>query len=455
MLKIDKYEIIQNEEFGHGGFGQILLAKDLEEKGDEKHLFVLKIPLEDKMTGEDKEIFNNEIDILRILSDIEDNKYTPKIYGFKKFDNERKQPFYAMDFISKGLLFDYAKFGKLSLRHKKYIFRNIILGLKFLHKNGICHLDIKMENIILDKEFWPVIVDFGFAKKYKNEKGEIILLKADKGTKYYACPEIWEQEKINGEKADIFSLGVLLFSFVNGIYGFKNSKINNKLYKLIIDEKPDEYWSNFPIGELSDDFKKLYFKMVSFKPEERPTLDKILNNAWLKEVSNLTQLQDDEIKKELKAKYNTLKSEKEKNIEKKVKEEHLITRGGEDDKDSIFRNSNLKPKKISKDRLNINKAIKINGNLKEVDFMNSLSSKIIEKFGDNCYIEPSKKDLKFEVIFESEGEEEEETKECKMIIELFKYEEGEYLLEFRRTGGNIPEHYEYFLKMEEIIDKMI
>ena len=266
---------------------------------------------------------------------------------------------------------------------------------------------------------------------------------------------MWEEEKINGEKADIFSLGVLLFSFVNGIYGFKNSKINNKLYKLIIDEKPDEYWSNFPIGELSDDFKKLYFKMVSFKPEERPTLDKILNNAWLKEVSNLTQLQDDEIKKELKAKYDTLKSEKEKNIEKKVKEEHLITRGGEDDKDFIFRNSNLKPKKISKDRLNINKAIKINGNLKEVDFMNSLSSKIIEKFGDNCYIEPSKKDLKFEVIFESEGEEEEETKECKMIIELFKYEEGEYLLEFRRTGGNIPEHYEYFLKMEEIIDKMI
>ena len=48
--------------------------------------------------------------------------------------------------------------------------------------------------------------------------------------------------------------------------------------------------------------------MVSFKPEERPTLDKILNNAWLKEVSNLTQQQDDEIKKELKAKYDTLKS---------------------------------------------------------------------------------------------------------------------------------------------------
>ena len=41
-----------------------------------------------------------------------------------------------------------------------------------------------------------------------------------------------------------------------------------------------------------------------------------------------------------------------------------------------------------------------------------------------------------------------------MIVELFKYEDGGYLLEFRRTGGKIPEYYKHFLELKEIITKM-
>ena len=84
--KIGKYTIEDDEKFGSGGFGQIFLAKDGEEGEDKKHLYVIKIPLEDKMTGEDKKVFNNEIDILNILSKIPKNKYTSIIYDSQKFD---------------------------------------------------------------------------------------------------------------------------------------------------------------------------------------------------------------------------------------------------------------------------------------------------------------------------------------------------------------------------------
>ena len=53
-LKIGKYMIEDDEEFGSGGYGQIFLAIDGEEGGDKKHLYVIKIPKEEKMTGEDK-----------------------------------------------------------------------------------------------------------------------------------------------------------------------------------------------------------------------------------------------------------------------------------------------------------------------------------------------------------------------------------------------------------------
>ena len=98
--------------------------------------------------------------------------------------------------------------------------------------------------------------------------------------------------------------------------------------------------------------------------------------------------------------------------------------------------------------------------------MNFFASKINEKFKDNCFIEASKKGLKFEMEFDNEGEEEEkaekeekeekeeENAECKIVVELFKYEDGGYLLEFRRTGGKIPEYYKHFSELEEIITKM-
>ena len=340
-------------------------------------------------------------------------------------------------------------------RITKYIFRKIILGFQFLHSYGICHLDIKIENIILDKDFWPVIIDFGFSKKYKNENGEIIPQTNGGGTKQYKAPEIQRGEEFNGEKADIFSLGATLFVLVTGNYGFRDSKEDNYIYKLIRKKKYEEYWKLFG-RELPEDFKNLYLSMVAHNPKERPTFEEILNSAWLKDVSNLTEEEENKIKDELKEKYDKFKSENEIFVEEKIDSEGLETRGGGDDENDIFKDRSLKPKKITKGRLNINKSIKINGNVDEIVFMNNLANKIIEKYKDNCYVEASKKNLKFEVEFDNEGEEEkeEENSESKMVVELFKYEEGGYLLEFRRTGGNVTEYYKRFSELKEIITKI-
>ena len=72
------------------------------------------------MTDEDKKTFNNEIDILNILSQIPDNKYTSIIYNSQKFDEGNEKAFYAMDFFSKGLLFDYVSSGSITERLAKY-----------------------------------------------------------------------------------------------------------------------------------------------------------------------------------------------------------------------------------------------------------------------------------------------------------------------------------------------
>ena len=143
-----------------------------------------------------------------------------------------------------------------------------------------------------------------------------------------------------------------------------------------------------------------------------------------------------------------------KNIDNEIKNEGLITRGGKDKNDIIFKNKDLKPTYIPNNRLNINPYIQINELFSEVDFMNSLANEILFEFEDYCLIEGSDKNLKFESVFVYEEENDElEIGDCKMMIELFEYENKECLLEFRRTEGNLSYFYYHLNKIKEIINK--
>ena len=523
--EVVRYTIRENERFGSGQYGFVYLARKEGEKEGEKKLYVIKIPQEDSMSDEKKSTFNNEVDILNILSPFDDNKYTSIIYDFKKFDdleneedkkeenkieeskikenkikkniveikklNDKNEiietiesPFYVMDYFSKGLLFDYAASGKLLDKPKliKIIFKRIIKSYQYLHSKGICHLDIKLDNIIFDEKFWPIIIDFGFSQNYKYENGAIKPIKVYRGSRPYATPELWKKvENINGEKADIFSLGAVLFNLVTGKYGFDSSESSDKKYRLIIKKNYAFYWKKIKMVNLSDDFKDLYARMVAYDPDIRPTFDEVLNSAWLEEVRNLNQNEEDGIINELFTIYNDIKSPNEINIATKIQNENLKTRSGESYDNKIFQNPNLKPKKISNNRFNLNKSIIIDGDFSVVSFMNSLAEEINKQFKDISYIEASKEKLKFEVTFDYEEEDEEEKEEdkekeekeedkeeeekeeekieeksfgnCRMLIELFKKENGKYLLEFIRTGGNVPSYNHHFLKLKEIITK--
>ena len=479
--KCGKYIYDQEEEFGSGGYGHIFIAENEDEiKKGEKKIYILKIHEEDREEDDEKS-FNDEIDILYELTKIPENIFTSTIYAFNKFniqnDEENKieekgiddykeesnegkiidkQHYYVMDYFSKGLLFDYIVYNKLTEKLQKLIFKKIIIGFKFIHSQYICHLDIKPENIILDRDFWPRITDFGFSKKFIDANKKEVLVEIDKGTKQYVAPEIWAGKKFKGDKADIFSLGVILFNLVTGReFGFTTSEESDKLYKLIIKENYELYWTKLETSlgcSFSNDFKELYIQMINPNPDERPKLDKILESNWLKEVINLSKEEEDKLNEQLDLLHDniiTVNSHKyEYDINEKIQKEHYASRGGENNENKLF-SDNLRAKKFTKNKLVLNKYIIFGGILNEVDFMNSLVNSISKKFVDICLIEPLKDSLRFKIFFEDDGDE--NNGDCDMVIELFKYEEKNHLLEFRRTKGSIHDYYDYFEKIKNII----
>ena len=487
---------------GSGGFGQIYVAE--KENDIERKVYIIKALKKDMLSITNIEALQKEIDMIEELNRNPQNENIPTLYDFDKYNYEitederlqgnnnniitdeeskkeinknKARPYYVMDFYSRGNLYYYLKrmqYGLLE-KHAKVIFKKIALAIKFCHDRNISHLDIKPLNIVFDKKFEPILIDYGFAEKYMNSHMEPIIFKGRKGTENYISPEMWKNKGYKGVEADIFSLGAILFNLVTGKSGFQSSKRSDKGYKLIINNKDnyEKYWEYIKSGikvNFSQEFKNLYIKMVAYNPEDRPTIEQILESPWLQEINNLNEQEkitlDNEVRTEFEEIYQDLKEDNE---ELSVAEDYenlgYSTRGCESESKLLFTNKNLVPKKIPNNRINVNHYIIIKGHFNRIKFMNSLVKEMNKKFLNKCFISGEKEQLKFEVTFENdenEGEEEneeeneeEENKSCSMNIELFEYEDGRHLLEFLRTGGEIPEYYENFLKIKEIITKKL
>ena len=95
----------------------------------------------------------------------------------------------------------------------KKIFNQLLDGLKFIHKCNICHRDLKLENILIDKDLNIKICDFGNATS--TEK----LLDDISGTSEYCAPEVL-LGSYDGCLADIWSVGIILYVLLSGRYPF-------------------------------------------------------------------------------------------------------------------------------------------------------------------------------------------------------------------------------------------
>ena len=484
--KFGSYIILQ--EFGDGGGGgDVWLAENEKDKGkkiEEKTMYVVKTLKKDFDETEGK-CLNKEI---KILNKLPDKNFLPKVYEYRKFNendinkNYKEKPYYVMDLYSKGSLFYYAHSKLLSeSKHCKLLFKKIIEGFKYLHdEKHISHLDIKVENILFDKNFEPVIIDFGSAEEFTDPDKEIDF-ETKLITRQYACPKILERKKYIPVKADVFSLGVLLFNLVTGGFGFLNKKKKKEeeetfgpfdyLYTFIKENNIDGYWDalrqvNDAIEkekdkinlDISEEFKKLYIKMVAYEPLSRPSLDDVLSDPWLKEINDIFENKEEKKNLEIEYKNEFLslcgkidENDKEILLAADVVKAGYKTKGPGEKEGGLFEDMSIRPKKIPKDRMLINHYVKIEGYLSyenQIDFMNNLAKKIFDELGGTC--ELLEENLKFKVDFGKN----EENGITEMIIELFEYEDGGYLIEFLRTKGNIPDYYHYFKEIKKLIKEV-
>lgn len=134
--------------------------------------------------------------------------------------------------------------GHLGEREARIIIKQIIIGLKELHRQGIIHYDLKPQNIIFHKGEIK-ISDFGLAKEMA-DKDKIELTTMGVGTYYYLPPETFSSQNKNNlidQKVDIWSVGIIFYELLYGVKPFANNISQEDILKnnLIILSKSVEF----------------------------------------------------------------------------------------------------------------------------------------------------------------------------------------------------------------------
>lgn len=165
------------------------------------------------------------------------------------------------------------EFKPLSEKHARRITQQLARTLESCHKKGIAHKDVKLENICLDKRHKPILIDFGFCEiSVPNQPST----RWD-GTPEYASPEVLLNLPFDTQKADVYSLGVVLFILLTGLFPFE---LKRRCRILQRGGKPKVDWNKDYYPPLSAKVKHLLDKMLEADPDKRINLQGVLNHPW-------------------------------------------------------------------------------------------------------------------------------------------------------------------------------
>lgn len=245
----ERFELIR--EIGEGATSRVWLARQ-KSLGREVALKILASPGSD-LTGR----FLAEARLLASLQH-------PSIVKLYDFGQVGPVLYLATEFIAAGSLSLRLALGPLPWGTAARLTARLASGLEAVHAAGILHRDLKPDNILLEREEYPRLIDFGFARVSRGpsmtESGIII------ATPAYASPEQLEGREL-GPASDLYSLGVVLHHMVTGVNPFDGGSFPETLHRQL-NLRP-EALPRFPAG-VPPALEKLARRLLRKGVEDRP-----------------------------------------------------------------------------------------------------------------------------------------------------------------------------------------
>ncbi len=138
----------------------------------------------------------------------------PHILKVFDYGQQDDMVYLVMELVKGGSLADLIRRGSLPLEGARKTLEQVASALDYAHAQGIIHRDLKPQNVLLDSTGNAVLTDFGIAKLL-NETTALTQSGMAMGTPAYMPPEQWQGRSLDA-RADVYSLGIMLFEMLTG-----------------------------------------------------------------------------------------------------------------------------------------------------------------------------------------------------------------------------------------------
>ncbi|XP_012224338.1 testis-specific serine/threonine-protein kinase 6-like [Linepithema humile] len=258
---------------GEGCYAKVYLAEyKPEHEADRNNTLACKI-INTTSAPKDfvQKFLPRELDILAKLNH-------PHVVHVHSIFQRHNKYFIFMRFAENGDLLEFVlKNGAVTENQARVWFRQLALGLQYLHELEIVHRDVKCENVLLTSNFNVKLADFGFARYVVDSRGKHVLSDTYCGSLSYVAPEILRGYPYNPKMSDIWSLGVILYILLNKAMPFDESNVK-RLYELQVARK----WKFRKRSDhLTEHVKKLVSNLLEPEVFKRWHLDQIVHSDWI------------------------------------------------------------------------------------------------------------------------------------------------------------------------------
>jgi serine/threonine protein kinase len=277
---------------GKGGFGVVYKGLNTE---DGSHVAVKRVSLK-KCSKDQIDTIHQEINLLKKLKH-------ELIVRYIDHKQSKTKLYIIIEYVEGGSLQDQMKeYGVFRESLVAKFVKQVLIGLNYLHNEGVIHRDIKGANILTTKSASIKLADFGVAAALTDAESDNPV-----GTPYWMAPEIIELNPAT-TKSDIWSVGSTVVELLTGEPPYFKLDPMPALYRIVQDKHP-------PLPECSKLCEDFLFKCFQKDPEMRNSAEKLLNHPWIK--INNTDVSEEQQEEERKKKEEEERKKKEEAEKKK------------------------------------------------------------------------------------------------------------------------------------------